>query len=568
MNEWFKKLIAQIKQLWSKWTTVQKVILFGVIAAAITGAVLLITLTSAPGMVPLLRAPITDQNNLDQISARLEQDNVDYTITADKRILVPTVEIARRERAVLVRENLVPKGTSPWDIFNTERWTETDFERNVNLQRAITKSLELHIEALDDVDSASVTLVIPQKQLFSQDQAPTTASVIIQPKPGSDIRTNRKKIEGIEKLIQYAVEGLKPENITITDTTGVVLNDFTNFQDVDRLDITKRELQIKRQIETQYMNAIYTSLSQMYGKDRVQIPNINVQINLGKHTVQTQEFYPITTVPDNPKTPFDERQFVLSIPRSTENFQENFQGSGFNPEGPPGQEGQTPPGYKDLQSTAGKYNRTDQKINNEVNSRKIYEELTPQVERITVAVALDGVWKRKYNDKGILQLNPDGSIQRDYVPIAANELAKAQSLVEHAVGYDQGRGDSVTVQNIQFDRTSQFQKEDDQYRAQKQLQMIILYALIGIAVLLISFIAFRLISREIERRRRLREEELARQHAAMREAALRSAEDEGTEVEMSVEERARLELQENAVNMAREHPEDVAQLIRTWLMEE
>jgi len=557
MNEWFKKLIAQIKQLWSKWTTVQKVILFGVIAAAITGAVLLITLTSAPGMVPLLRAPITDQNNLDQISARLEQDNVDYTITADKRILVPTVEIARRERAVLVRENLVPKGTSPWDIFNTERWTETDFERNVNLQRAITKSLELHIEALDDVDSASVTLVIPQKQLFSQDQAPTTASVIIQPKPGSDIRTNRKKIEGIEKLIQYAVEGLKPENITITDTTGVVLNDFTNFQDVDRLDITKRELQI-----------IYTSLSQMYGKDRVQIPNINVQINLGKHTVQTQEFYPITTVPDNPKTPFDERQFVLSIPRSTENFQENFQGSGFNPEGPPGQEGQTPPGYKDLQSTAGKYNRTDQKINNEVNSRKIYEELTPQVERITVAVALDGVWKRKYNDKGILQLNPDGSIQRDYVPIAANELAKAQSLVEHAVGYDQGRGDSVTVQNIQFDRTSQFQKEDDQYRAQKQLQMIILYALIGIAVLLISFIAFRLISREIERRRRLREEELARQHAAMREAALRSAEDEGTEVEMSVEERARLELQENAVNMAREHPEDVAQLIRTWLMEE
>ena len=39
-------------------------------------------------------------------------------------------------------------------------------------------------------------------------------------------------------------------------------------------------------------------------------------------------------------------------------------------------------------------------------------------------------------------------------------------------------------------------------------------------------------------------------------------------VEMSVEERARLEIQENAVNMAREHPEDVAQLIRTWLMEE
>jgi flagellar M-ring protein FliF len=54
----------------------------------------------------------------------------------------------------------------------------------------------------------------------------------------------------------------------------------------------------------------------------------------------------------------------------------------------------------------------------------------------------------------------------------------------------------------------------------------------------------------------------------MREAALRSAEEAGMEVEMSIEERARQEMQENAINMAREHPEDVAQLIRTWLMEE
>ena len=89
-----------------------------------------------------------------------------------------------------------------------------------------------------------------------------------------------------------------------------------------------------------------------------------------------------------------------------------------------------------------------------------------------------------------------------------------------------------------------------------------------VAAVLVAFIIFRLISREMERRRRLREEELSRQHQAMREAALRSAEEEGVEVQMSVEERARLEMQENAINMAREHPEDVAQLIRTWLVEE
>ena len=86
--------------------------------------------------------------------------------------------------------------------------------------------------------------------------------------------------------------------------------------------------------------------------------------------------------------------------------------------------------------------------------------------------------------------------------------------------------------------------------------------------MLVAFILFRVISREIERRRRLREEELLRKQQADREAALWAAKEQGMEVTMSVEERKRAELQENAVAMAKEHPEDVAMLIRTWLMEE
>jgi flagellar M-ring protein FliF len=54
----------------------------------------------------------------------------------------------------------------------------------------------------------------------------------------------------------------------------------------------------------------------------------------------------------------------------------------------------------------------------------------------------------------------------------------------------------------------------------------------------------------------------------MREAALVDADNEGVEVSMSVEEKRRMELQENAINLAKEHPGDVAQLIRTWLSEE
>jgi flagellar M-ring protein FliF len=72
----------------------------------------------------------------------------------------------------------------------------------------------------------------------------------------------------------------------------------------------------------------------------------------------------------------------------------------------------------------------------------------------------------------------------------------------------------------------------------------------------------------MERRRRLAEDERARREQAIRESAIAQAEEEGVDVSISVEERARLELQETVSNMAKEHPEDVAQLIRTWLLEE
>ena len=95
-----------------------------------------------------------------------------------------------------------------------------------------------------------------------------------------------------------------------------------------------------------------------------------------------------------------------------------------------------------------------------------------------------------------------------------------------------------------------------------------MFTLVGVAVILIAVIIFRISSREIERRRRLAEEARIREQEEARQRALMEAQQQGMEVTMSVEERKRAELQENAVAMAKEHPADVAMLIRTWLMEE
>ena len=141
-------------------------------------------------------------------------------------------------------------------------------------------------------------------------------------------------------------------------------------------------------------------------------------------------------------------------------------------------------------------------------------------------------------------------------------------LVQSAVGYDASRGDSVVVTNIPFDHQDEFREEDEKFRKAQRTKMTIFISLIAIAIILVLFIAFRLISKEIERRRRIREEEELRRQQQQREAALWEAKEQGMEVTLSVEERKRAELQENAIAMAKNHPEDVAMLIRTWLMEE
>jgi flagellar M-ring protein FliF len=569
MNEWLKKVIEQLKTAWGKWSLVQKVILIVITVGVLIGIILLAGVSSSPGMVPLLNRSIPDEKAITQIANRLDQEGIQYQITSDQRILVSDESTAQKMRAILAREDLIPSGTDPWEIFDVERWTLTDFERNVNLRRAITNSLEAHITALDDVDGASVSLVMPETELFLEDQNPVTASIILTPKPGSDITANRKKIEGIVRLIQFAVEGLSEEYITVADHRGMVLNDFEDMADIDRLELARREMKTVRELETQYKRSILTALKQIYGEDRVEIINLDITMDLGKKVVETEEHFPIVLKEDNPRTPFDETEITESITLSRELLKEEYEGTGFNPEGPPGQEGQTPPAYKDLEGLVGRYSRDSQLQNEVVNTRNIVEEKsTWEVMRITVAVAIDGIWKWQYDDKGEVTLNADGSIDREYLPIEDTELAKARALIEHAIGYDRNRGDSVSVQHITFDRTEQFKQEDLKYRQRMSMQRTILYVLVAVAVLLIAFVAFRLVSREIEKRRRLREEELSRQHQAMREAALRSAEEESAEVEMSVEERARLEMQENAINMAREHPEDVAQLVKTWLMEE
>ena len=568
MNEWLKKLFSQIKELWSKWSIIQKVILIGVFVAVIVALVLVVSLSSKSTEVPLFNVAVTDEAQRDNIVYRLAQENVDANVNAAGIITVKDEATARKMRAILVREDLVPGNVDPWHLFDTERWTTTDFERNVNLQRSITNQIKQHIEALDEVDVANVVLSMPEKTLFQEDQEPVTASVIIYPKPGSDITENKKKIQGIQKILLKAIPGLKEENVTIADASGVILNDFEGMKDIERIDVIAKEQKLIQNLETQYQAKILNALQLIFSADRVRDLNIKIDMDMSQKVVEATEYSPIILKEDDPKTPYDDSKYVESITLSSETVEKKWTGTGYNPEGPAGVEGQNPPVYSDMSNLYGTSEERGNKQNNVINTKHISEQKSPTIDRVTVSVNIDGEWDYKYDESGNVVLLPNGTIERVYTPVSSEDLNQATSLVQDAIGFNELRGDSVTVRNIRFDRTAQFREEDEKYIKAQQTRQTIFYALTGVVVVLVAFIIFRFISRELERRRRLKEEEYLRQQQLEREKVLWESEQAGMEVTMSVEERHRAELLENAISMAKDHPEDVAMLIRTWLMEE
>ena len=283
-----------------------------------------------------------------------------------------------------------------------------------------------------------------------------------------------------------------------------------------------------------------------------------------------------------------------------------WSGTGYNPGGPAGVEGQIPPVYSDMSNVVGESKEEGTTKNYVYNTEQKHIEKAPSIDRITASANIDGYWekeledgtpvfatkknfealKAKYEEK--FRANPQkyefdiypniednpyirlktDHIVRIYSPVSDAVREQAASIVRDAIGYNRSRGDSVTITSWAIPREDDWNLEDDKILKAAQTRKTIMLVLIGVVVILVAFIIFRMISRELERRRRLREEELLRRQQAEREKALWDAKQEGMEVTMSVEERKRAELQENAIAMAKEHPEDVAMLIRTWMMEE
>lgn len=562
MGEWLKKMLAKAKELWDKWSVVQKVILFGIIAVVIGAIILVSNISTAPTTVQLFSTAITDAGVRDRIVFRMDEAGVESTVSDSGMISVKDSATARRMRSLLISEGLVPSNVDPWEVFdNLGEWSTTDYERDVAKQRAVTEQVTQQVQALDDIIYANVTISFPERRTFTSEQNPITANVVIEGKPNSDIATNKNKIKGVQNIVKFCVTGLTDENISIIDkATGNIINDFEGLESVDRVNLVAKQQKQIAELEARYRVSVLNALQQIYTADRVRDLNLKIDMDWSEKTESKVTYSAIEVKPDNADTPYDDSEYVMTLPISSETVDKTSKGTVYNPEGPAGVEGQNPSVYSDMSNTYTLTEEHGEKVNNAVNSSHTEETKAPTIERVSVSVNIDGTWKKTTNS--------DGSIEREYIPLDAQEIADATSLVQGAIGYKRDRGDVVNVTNIRINRDAQFAEEDAELLRKEQTRKTIIYVGIGIIAVLIAFIVFRMISREIERKRRLREEEILRKHQMEREKTLWEAEQAGMEVTMSVEERERAELQENAIAMAKEHPEDVAMLIKTWLMEE
>lgn len=567
MNEWFKKVWTKIKELWSKWKPIQKIILIGIIIVVIVAIIVTANMSSRSSAVRLFNAPISDQTNLTRILDRISQENITANATQDGYITVEDERTSRYMREILISEGLVPSSIDPWAGFYDRSWSTTDADQNVKLKNTIQKQLKQHIESIADIQMADVNIVLPERQLFSADQEPVSASVILKVNPTSNLLSDRKRILGIQRLILSAVEGLTEENLIITDSQGNQINDFEGMAESDRIDLVAKQQKLIRQEEVKKRAAILNSLQKTYTEDRCRDMNVTIEMDFSQKTSDSTEYSPIVIREDNPDTPYDDSEYRDTLPISQQTVTREWQGTGYNPEGPAGVEGQNPPVYSDMSNVIGKSTETGVTQNNVINTKQTQEITSPKIDKISVSVNLDGKWKKIRDENGNLIVE-NGSLKREYTPISENELTQAQKLIEGAIGFNRERGDKVIVTSIPYDRDDQFSLEDAEYFAAIQRKRTILLILATIAVVLVGFILFRIISKEVERRRREREARLLAEQQAQREKALWDAKDDGMEVTMSVEETRRMELQENAITMAKEHPEDVAMLLRTWLMEE
>jgi flagellar M-ring protein FliF len=166
-----------------------------------------------------------DLKDASNVVARLKELKIPYQVKEKGRSIAVSKDRADEARMGLAEKNLPAGGVVGWEIFDEARLGATDFDRRIQLIRAISGELSRTIRRIDAVEDARVQIVIPETRLFAATVAPVTASVMLRLRPGAELSPG--KVNGIVHLVASSVENLQTENVTVIDDTGKILTTKT-----------------------------------------------------------------------------------------------------------------------------------------------------------------------------------------------------------------------------------------------------------------------------------------------------------------------------------------------------
>ncbi len=388
----------------------------GAVTLALIGffSFLMIRMTT-PQMVPLF----TDLtlNDSASIAKDLDRQAVSYQLKNDGTIILVPKEQVARLRMKLAEDGLPKGGGVGYEIFDkSDALGATTFIQNINKLRALEGELSRTIRTIDGVEGARVHLVLPDRPLFSRDKVEATASIVLKVR-GS---LAAGQVRAIRHLVASAVNGLKPDHISVVDETGRLLADGAGSDNpFAASNADERQLAYENRLRQQVESIVDSVVGP--GHARVQI---NAQFDLNRITETSDKYDPDSKVVRSSQTREETSSNGASGgPVSVSNElpgtgAENGNGSG---------------GSRDRD------HKTEETVNYEI-SRTTKTEVTEagRLKRVSAAVLVDGIYTK------------DAKGNMVYQPRSKEEIDRIAALVRTAIGFDAKRGDQIEVANLRF----------------------------------------------------------------------------------------------------------------------
>lgn len=368
---------------------------------------------------PAMSVLFTDLSSQDvsAILKDLDTRGIAYELRGDgQTVLVPKTDVPRL-RLDLASKGIPAGGGVGYEIFDKgDAFSSTSFVQNINHLRALEGELSRTIRSIGRVQAARVHLVIPERRLFERDREPPRASIAL--KLAGEL--DPAQVRAVRHLVASAVDGLKPERVSIVDERGRLLADGAQGdQSLIGLGIEERQTAIEKRVKQQIEDIVASVVG--HGRARVQV---SAALDSNRVESRSETFDP-------------ESRVVRSSQNRTENATTSEGANGAVTVGNELPGAQQAQGAQQTQRDASSKN--EEVVNYEISRTTRTEVLEGgRVKKLSVAVLVDGTYSR----------SPAGELA--YQPRSQEELERISQLVRTAVGFDEVRGDKVEVVNLRF----------------------------------------------------------------------------------------------------------------------